>query len=129
MKSIVNIVICTAFAACLATPVSAQRANQGPFTQKVYKGASSMDQIQKLKKGSLYAKVCMECKAMTVREVADDKEVAALCHEGGSIACEGCKKKFVVKRVGPPGKESITTTVAYVDSKGKDCMFIVPING
>jgi hypothetical protein len=69
----------------------------------------------------------MECKSITVKEVADDKEVEALCHEGGTLHCDSCKKKVTIKRVGPPGKESITSKVTIVNAEGKECMFVVPM--
>ena len=90
--------------------------------------ATSAGQIQKLKKGSTYAKVCIECKSISVRKVSDDKEVAALTRNGEAMACDTCRKKFTVKRVGPPGKEVSGPKVSYVDAKGRECMFIVPIN-
>jgi hypothetical protein len=115
----------------LATTASAQRANNAlPFPKSPLKSASSQEEIQKMKKGNRYMQVCMECQSVTVKEVADDKEVEALCHDGGPIHCPSCKKKVKVKRVGPPGKGTAPRTkreIIYVNEEGKECMFIVPI--
>ncbi len=80
-----------------------------------------------MKKGSHYAEVCMECKSVTVKEVADDKQVAALCHDGGDVHCPSCKKKFTVKTVGPRPSGPKSTSFKIVNADGEECMFIVPI--
>jgi len=113
------------FAIGLVTTASAQRANQALMNGPL-KAATSQEEIQNLKKGQKYAKVCMECKSITVKEIADEKEAAALCHDGGTMHCDSCKKEVRVKRGGPRGN-IITSTVEYVNSEGKECMFIVPI--
>ncbi len=108
----------------LATSASAQRANN-TWQKTPMKAATSQEEIQKLKKGDHYATVCMECKSITVKEVADDKEVEALCHDGGTIHCPSCKKDFKVS-TGPRG-EVTGSKVTYVNADGKECMFIVPM--
>lgn len=109
----------------LATSASAQRAN-GTWQKGPMKASTSQGEIQKLKKGARYAKVCMECKSITVKEVADDKEVEVLCHDGGTIHCDSCKKKVTIKR-GGPRYDIIISKITYVNGEGKECMFIVPM--
>jgi ribosomal protein L37AE/L43A len=125
MKSTIKALIAAAFAISLATSVTA--APPGKGTTGAFKGATTQAEIQKLKKGDHYALVCTDCKSITVKEVADEKEVEALCHEGGTVHCDSCKKKVTIKRVGPPGKESITSKITIVNAEGKECMFIVPM--
>ncbi len=69
----------------------------------------------------------MECKSITVKEVADEKEVEALCHDGGTMHCDACEKKVTIKHSGPPGKGATSSKVTYLNADGKECMFIVPI--
>lgn len=73
--------------------------------------------------------VCTVCKSMTVREVADKKEVEALRHDGETTNCDSCDKKFSVKRTGPPRKGAASQKVTVVNAEGKECMFIVPMKG
>lgn len=102
----------------LATSASAQRANN-TWQKTPMKAATSQEEIQKLKKGDHYATVCMECKSITVKEVADDKEVEALCHDGGTMHCDSCKKKVTVKRGGP--RQNVTSSkVTYVNADGRN---------
>lgn len=129
MKSTLRNLIAAAFAVGLATSVSAAPPGKGPLKTGTYKQASTVEEIQSLKQGDRYAMVCMECKSITVKEVGDEKEVAALCHEGGSMHCDSCKTKFTVKHTGPPGKGTTTSKVTIVNSEGKECMFIVPVKG
>jgi hypothetical protein len=69
----------------------------------------------------------MECKSVTVKEVKDEKEVEALCHDGGTLHCDACQKKVTIKSSGPPGKGSTSKKVTYVNEEGKECMFVVPV--
>lgn len=124
MKATIKTLIAAAFAIGLATSLSA--APPGKATG-VFKGASTQEEIQKLKPGDRYAVVCMECKSITMKDVADEKEVEALCHEGGTMHCDGCKKKATIKHSGPPGKGSTTSKITMVNAEGKECMFIVPM--
>jgi hypothetical protein len=127
MKSTLRTLIAAAFVLGLASTASAQRGGT-PFANKTYKQAATQEGRQGLKKADQYMVVCMACKSVTVKEVADEKEVAALCHDGGTIHCDSCKKKVTIKRVGPPGKESVAgSKVTYVNEKGEECMFIVPV--
>lgn len=124
MKATIKTLIAAAFAVGLATSVSA--APPGKATG-VFKGASTQEEIQKLKTGDRYAMVCMDCKSITVKEVADEKEVEALCHEGGTLHCDGCKQKMTTKHSGPPGKGTDSSKVTIVNAEGKECMFVVPM--
>lgn len=113
----------------LASTASAQR-NNTSLANKSYKHASSVEEIQSLKKSDRYMTVCMDCKSVTVKEVTDDKQAAELCHNGGTIHCDACEKKATIKLVGAPGRESYAGgKVTYVNAKGKECMFIVPVKG
>ena len=94
-----------------------------------YKHVGTVEEIQSLKPGDHYALVCSECKSITVKEVAEEKEVEELCHDGGSMHCDSCKKKLTIKRTGPPGKGITSQKVTIVNSEGKECMFIVPMKG
>ncbi len=127
MKSRLTTLIAAAFAVGLATSVSAAPPGKGPFEPKTYKQAATQAEIQSLKKGDRYALVCTECKSITVKEVADDKQAEALCHNGGTMHCDSCKAKVTIQHVGPPGKGTDTSKVTYVNAKGKECMFIVPV--
>jgi hypothetical protein len=128
MKSTFKALIVAAFAVCFAGSVSAEPPGKGGILKPgSYKHASTQEEIQSLKKGHRYALVCMECKSITVKEVADDKEAEALCHDGGSVHCDSCKKKFTIKHSGTPGKGSTSRKVTYVNEEGKECMFLVPI--
>lgn len=69
----------------------------------------------------------MDCKSVTMKEVADEKEVAALCHEGGTVHCDSCKKALTIKHAGPPCKGLESSKLTIVNAEGKECMFIVPI--
>ncbi len=124
MKTTLKTLILTAVAASLVTVVSAAPPGKDIGT---FRKASTQEGIQKLKKGHRYAMVCMDCKSITVKEVADEKEVMALCHNGGSVHCDACKKKATIKHVGVPGKGTDRTEVTIVNAKGKPCMFIVPM--
>lgn len=128
MKKLVNI-IAVALALGLASSVSAQRANEQGIANRTFHKADSAESIQAMKKGDRYAIVCKECDSVTVKEVADDKEVAALCHDGGSLHCPSCKKKFTVKSVGPRPGGPVVTKTTIVNSEGKECMFVVPLKG
>ena len=129
MKSIINAILAGAVALALATTVSAETPGKGGGTFKpgTYKRAETQEEIQKLKPGYHYALVCMECKSVTVKEVKDEKEVEALCHEGGTLHCDACKKKVTIKQSGPPGKGTTSKKVTYVNEKGEECMFVVPV--
>ena len=129
IKSSLKVIVVAAFAVGLATSVSAAPPGKGVFKAGTYKHAGTVEEIQSLKAGEHYALVCSECKSITVKEVADDKEVEALCHDGGSMHCDSCKKKFTVKRTGPPGKGTTSQKVTIVNAEGKECMFIVPMKG
>jgi hypothetical protein len=129
MKSIVNTILAIAFTLGFASTVSAEPAGKGggTFQPGVYKRAETQEEIQKLKPGFHYALVCMECKSVTVKEAKDEKEVEALCHEGGTLHCDACKKKVTIKNSGPAGKGTTSKKVTYVNEEGKECMFVVPV--
>jgi len=129
MKTLANIVAMT-LALGVASSLSAQRANDQGIANKTYQKADSAESIQAMKKGDRYAVVCKECDSVTVKEVADEKEVAAMCHDGGSLHCPSCKKKFTVKSVGNrAGANPVVTKVTIVNAEGKECMFVVPLKG
>jgi hypothetical protein len=128
MKSTAQFLMAAVFAVGLATFVSAETPGKGStLNLGSHKAATSQEEIQSLKKGDRYALVCMECKSINVKEIADDKEAEALCHEGGSVHCDACKKKATIKHSGPPGKGTTSKKVTYVMEDGKECMFLVPI--
>ncbi|MGL5018254.1 MAG: hypothetical protein ACRDBP_08990 [Luteolibacter sp.] len=129
MKTTLRNLITAAMVLGLASTASAQRSDT-PLANRSYKQAATAEEIQSLKKSDRYMTVCMDCKSVTVKEVADDKEAAALCHDGGSVHCDACKQKATIKRVGAPGRESYAGgKVTYVNAKGEECMFIVPVKG
>jgi hypothetical protein len=129
MNSIIKVILATAFAVGLSSTVSAEPAGKGSGTFKpgTYKHADTQEEIQKLKPGYHYALVCMECKSVTVKEVKDEKEAEALCHEGGTLHCDACKKKVTIKTSGTPGKGTTSKKVTYLNEEGKECMFVVPV--
>lgn len=127
MKSTLRNLIAAVLVVGIASSVSAAPPGKGPFSTKTYKEAATQGEIESLKPGDRYALVCMECKSITVKEVTDEKEAKALCHEGGSLHCDSCKMKMTIKHVGPPGKGTATSKVTIVNEKGEQCMFIVPI--
>ena len=128
MKSPIKMLITAVLSACLITSASAEPPGKGLVEPKVYKQAATEQQIGNLKKGDRYAMVCMSCKSVTVKEVANDDEAKTLCHNGGSVHCDSCKKKMTIKNTGPPGKSSMKSEVMYVNSKGEQCMFLAPMN-
>jgi len=87
----------------------------------------SVKDIKSLKKGDKYILVCKECDTATVYELKEDSEAEALCHDGGSIHCESCKKKVTIKRTGPPSKKRISKEVKYLNAEGKECMVLIPL--
>ena len=129
MKSTLKALLVAAFAVSLATSVSAAPPGSGkggilgPGAHK----AGTQEEIQKLKKGDHYALVCMECESVTVKEVADDKEAEALCHDGGTVHCDSCEKKYTITHSGTPGKGTTSKKVSYVNADGKPCMSVVPV--
>lgn len=125
MKTTLKIMILAAAAAGFATSAIAAPPGKGLGT---FKKASTQEELQKIKKGNRYALVCKECESVTVKEAVDDQEAEKLCHDGGSVHCASCDKKFTVKRTGPPGKGSTSTKVTIVNAEGKECMFIVPLS-
>lgn len=106
IKTTLKAIILAAVAASLITVVSAAPPGKG---LKTFKKASTVEHVQKLKKGARYALVCKECDTVTIKEVANAEEVEALCHDGGRLHCDSCQKKV---------------TIVNVD--GKECMIIVP---
>lgn len=125
MKTKLTTLIAAALFAGLTGTVSAAPPGKGLGT---FKKASTQEEIQKIKKGDRYALVCRECESVTIKEAADDQEAEKLCHDGGTVHCASCDKKFTVKRTGPPGKGATTTKVTIVNAEGKECMFIVPLS-
>lgn len=126
MKTLLNIVSLS-LALGFATSLSAQRANQ-PILNKTYEKADNVKSISSMKTGDRYALVCRMTDTVTIKEITDDKEAAALCHDGGSVHCNSCKKKYTIKSVGPrPDSSPESTKVTIVDADGKECMYIVPI--
>lgn len=127
MKTLANIIAVT-LALGLASTLSAQRAEQSGISNKTYQKTESAESIKAMKKGDQYALVCKECDSVTIKEVADEKELEAMCHDGGSLHCPTCKKKFTVKSVGPrAGATPVVTKVTIVNAEGKECMFVVPL--
>lgn len=127
MKTQFTTLIVAAFAASVASPVWAEPPGKDLSGAKTHQQAASQEEILKLKKGHRYAVVCTDCKSITMKQAADDKEAATLCHEGGTLHCDGCKKKFTIKYLGSPGKEIASRKVTIVNAEGKECMFIVPM--
>ena len=128
IKSSLVVIVAAAFAVGLATSASAAPPGKGGVLKPgSYKQAATVEEIQSLKLGDHYALVCTECKSITVKQVADEKEVEALCHDGGSMHCDSCRKKVTIKRTGPPGKGTTSQKVTIVNAEGKECMFIVPM--
>ena len=129
MKTLANIIAVT-MALGLASSVSAQRAEQSGISNKTFRKADSAEAIKAMKKGDRYAVVCRECDSVTVKDVNDEKELEAMCHDGGSMHCPSCKKKYTVKSVGNrPGATPGVTKVTIVNAEGKECMFVVPLKG
>jgi hypothetical protein len=130
MKSILFKIATAAFVLAIASTLTAAPPDYGKphMSVKKYQSAATVGEIQALKKGDRYALVCTECKSIDVKEVTDDKGGEALCHDGGTLHCDSCKKKVNIKRAGGPGKEVITSAkVTYVNAEGKECMFLVPL--
>ena len=127
MKSPLKSLIMAALAASLITVASASPPGKGPLVTGTYFEESNPKAIQGMKKGSRYALVCTDCKSVSVKEGGSEKDAQALCHHGGSIHCDSCKKKFIVKHVGPPGRGGDQGKMVIVNEKGKQCMFIAPL--
>ena len=129
MKSTLKALLVAAIALGFVTSVSAEPPGKGGILKPGTHKAGTQEEIQSMKKGDHYALVCMECKSVTVKEITDDKEAEALCHDGGSMHCDSCKKKFTIKHSGTPGKGTTSKEVTYVNEEGKQCMFVVPMKG
>ncbi len=114
-----------AIATSLVTVVSAAPPGKGVGT---FKKASSVEDIQKIKKGDHYALVCKECDSVTFKEVATAEEMKALCHDGGAMHCGSCEKKFTVKHMGPAGKGTTKTKMTIVNAEGRECMFVAQLS-
>ena len=127
MKSPLKSLIMAAFTASLVTALTAAPPGKGPLVTGTYLEESNPQNIQSMKKGSRYALVCMECKSVSVKEVASEKDAQALCHNGGTIHCDSCKQKYTIKHVGPPGRNGDQWKMVMVNDKGKECMFIAPM--
>lgn len=120
-KTIVQVIIALVAIAAVAGTLEAAPPGKGSITG-VHKSAT-VAQIDALKPGDQYAIVCYMCKSVTIKDVGEAVKVADLCKEDGMLACDGCKKKSTIKHKGPPGKKH----PVYVDGKGEECMFIVPL--
>lgn len=127
MKTKLTTLIAAALVAGFTGTVAAAPPGKGLPGTKTYKHAATEEQILSIKKGDRYAVVCTDCKSITVKQAADDKEAQALCHDGGSLHCDACKQKATIKRTGPPGKGTTSTRITVVNKDGKECMFIVPM--
>ena len=127
MKTIINRLAGLFLAAGLIATVSAKPPYKGLVTGKTYERAGSVEEIQGMKKGDRYAKVCMECKSVTIKELENEADAEALCHNGGKLHCDSCEKEVTVKRIGPPGRGVKIPEVTYVNAEGEECMFIVPL--
>ncbi|MBC8127093.1 MAG: hypothetical protein H8M99_08115 [Gloeobacteraceae cyanobacterium ES-bin-144] len=127
MKAFANIIAVT-MALGLAPSVSAQRAEQSGIANKTFQKADSAESIKAMKKGDRYAVVCRECDSITVKEVDEEKDLEAMCHDGGTMHCPSCKKKYTVKSVGNrAGANPVISKVTIVNAEGKECMFVVPL--
>lgn len=125
MKTIARTLGTIALSIGLLGIADAQSPNRAPF-----KHTSSAERISSMKTGDRYVLVCLECKSATVEEVSTEEDTEKLCHDGGTIHCDGCKKKVTIKRVGPPGKGTASRTkreVKYLNSEGKECMVLIPL--
>ena len=127
MKTNLTTLIAAALVAGLTSSVSAAPPGKGLPGTKTYTQDATEEQTLSIKKGDRYAVVCTDCKSITVKQAADDKEAQALCHDGGTLHCDGCKQKATIKRTGPPGKGTTSSKVTVVNKDGKECMFIVPM--
>jgi hypothetical protein len=120
MKQLIQIALSSVMALALAGSAQAQPPGKDHRVAK----AGNVSQIESLKKGDEYAVVCMECKTVTIKTVGAAEDAAALCHDGGTLHCAGCKSDATIKRVGPKGKQRLQ----YVNKDGKECMFVAPLN-
>lgn len=127
MKTLLNVIAMT-FVLGFASSLSAQRANEA-IPLKTFKKADTVESMQTMKKGDRYALVCKECDSVTIKEVTDEKEVEAMCKDGGSMHCPSCKMKVTVKATGHRAGEPTITKVTYVNAEGKECMVVVPLKG
>lgn len=125
MKTIVRTLSALALSIGLLGIAEAQSPNRAPF-----RPAKSVEQISSMKPGDRYVLVCRDCETATVGEITNAEDAEKLCHDGGTIHCDGCKKKVTIKRVGPPGKGTASRTkreVTYLNSEGKECMVLIPL--
>ncbi|GAA5483981.1 hypothetical protein [Haloferula sargassicola] len=126
MKTIVTTLSALALAVGMLGIAEAQSPNRAPF----FRSTKSVEKISSMKPGDRYVLVCRDCETATVGEIADAADAEKLCHDGGTIHCDGCKKKVTIKRVGPPGKGTPARTkreVTYLNSKGEECMVLIPL--
>ena len=129
MKTLANIIAVT-LAISLASSVSAQRAEQSGIANKTFQKAESAESIKAMKNGDRYAVVCKECDSVTVKEVDDEKELQAMCHDGRAMHCPSCKMKYTVRSVGPRACAApAISKVTIVNAEGKEYMFVIPLKG
>lgn len=128
MKTILFKTITAVFVLAIASSMQAAPPDYGKsgLMAKKYRAAESVADVKALKKGSRYALVCMECKTIDIKELASDEEAEALCHDGGTVHCDSCKREVKIKR-SAGGKGAVTVKVTYLNDEGKECMFLVPI--
>lgn len=88
-----------------------------------FKASNSVEEVSSMKKGDKYVLVCKATNTATVCEVEDDNDASQLCHDGGTIHCESCDKKYVITR-SPKGKGG---QFKIVNEDGKECMVVIPL--
>lgn len=126
MKTIVRTLTTLALAVGMLGIAEAQSPNRAPF----FRSTKSVERISSMKPGDRYVLVCKDCETATVGEITEAADAEKLCHDGGKVHCDGCDKKVTIKRVGPPGKGTSPRTkreVKYLNSKGEECMILIPL--
>lgn len=127
MKSIARTLSALALAVVMLGIANAQSPPNRPPS---FRATKSAEKISSMKPGDRYVLVCRDCETATVGEIVDATDAEKLCHDGGTIHCDGCDKKVTIKRVGPPSKGGPIRTkreVTYLNSKGEECMVLIPL--
>ena len=96
-------------------------------TERMLKRTRPVAKTSSMKKGDQYVLVCRHCESATVRRIRDGAEAAKLCHNGGKIHCDSCKKQVTIKHFGPRSKGMTRTVITYLNSRGEECMVLIPL--
>lgn len=99
-----------------------------PDVKGTYRSSKEIRHLQAIQPGGKYALVCDVCHSATTVAIKNHADLQALCHNGGLVHCESCKKRAFVKLTEPSGKFGISgARISYVNAQGHECMHLVRV--